>query len=103
LNLIKHQQQAVLVAKLSQRAQEGWRRDAHSAFALYRLNEYGRRSGTNCAFDCVEVAERHLVKTVDRRPEAFKIFLVTGGSDRRQCAAVEGAFEGNDAVALGFA
>ena len=40
-------------------------------------------------------------KPVDLGPEAFEIFLLAAGGDGRQRAAVEGAFEGDDAVALG--
>ena len=46
---------------------------------------------------------RHLVEAVHRRAKAFEIFGGAGGSQRRQRAAVEGAFEGDDAIALGMA
>ena len=51
----------------------------------------------------VQVAERHLVEAVDRRPEALEVLGVAGGGDGRQGAAVEGALEGDHAVALGLA
>ena len=37
------------------------------------------------------------------RAEAFEIFLLAAGRERRQRAAVEGAFEGDDADALRMA
>ena len=46
---------------------------------------------------------RHLVETVHRRSETFEIFRRSRGGERRQRAAVEGAFEGDDAIALGGA
>jgi hypothetical protein len=46
---------------------------------------------------------RHLVKTVHRRAKAFEIFGGAGGGERAQGAAVEGALEGDDAIALGMA
>ena len=42
-------------------------------------------------------------KPGDRRTEAVEIFLVAGGGERGQRAAVERAFEGDDAVALRLA
>ena len=50
--------------------------------------------------DRLEIAERHLVEAFERRPEAFEIFRIAAGRERRQRAAVEGALEGDDAVAL---
>ena len=50
-----------------------------------------------------EIAERHLVEAFDHGAEAFEIFLLSAGRERRERAAVERAFEGDDAVALGLA
>ena len=103
LHLVEDQQQAVLVAELAQRAEERRRDDAHAALALDRLDQDGGGLGPDRALDRFEIAERHLVEAVDRRAEAFEIFLLAGGGERRQRAAVEGALEGDDAVALGLA
>ena len=46
---------------------------------------------------------RHLVEAVDRRPEAFEIFRRAGRGQRAQRAAVERAFEGDEAIAFGMA
>ena len=51
----------------------------------------------------VDVVEGDLVEALDLGPEAFEIFLLAAGGDGRQRAAVEGAFEGDDAEALGMA
>ena len=46
---------------------------------------------------------RHLVEAVHRRPKTFEIFGGAGRGERAQGAAVEGALEGDDAIALGMA
>ena len=79
------------------------RRHAHAAFALDRLDQDGGGLRADRRLDRLEVAERHLVEAVDRRAEAFEIFLLAAGRERRQRAAVERALEGDDAVALGLA
>ena len=76
---------------------------ADAALALHRLDQdrggfRGDRLGRS-----IDVVERHLVEAVDLGPEAFQIFLLAAGGDRRQRAAVEGAFEGDGAIALGMA
>ena len=41
-----------------------------------------------------------MIEAVDLRAKTVEIFLLAGGGERRQGAAVERAFEGDDAVAL---
>ena len=101
LYLVEHKQEPMLVAKLAQCAQERWRCDPHAAFALDRLDEDRGRRGTNRTLDRLEVAKRDLVEPIDRRPEAFKIFLVSGCRDRGKGPPVEGSFEGDDAITFG--
>ena len=79
------------------------RHHAHAALAHDRLDQDAGGLRPDRFLDRLEIGERHLVEAVDRRAEAFEIFLVAGRGDRRQRAAVEGAFEGDDAVALGLA
>ena len=97
LHLVEDQQQAVLVAELAQRPQELRRHHAHAALAHDRLDQDRGGLRTDRALDRLEVAERHLVEAVDHRAEAFEIFLLPAGGERRQRAAVEGALEGDDA------
>ena len=52
------------------------------------------------ALDRVEIAERHLIEAFDDRAEAFEIFFLSAGRERRERAAVEGAFECDDADAF---
>ena len=79
------------------------RHHAHAALAHDRLDQDGGGLRPDRFLDRFKIAERHLVEAVDRRAEAFEIFLVAGRGDRGQRAAVEGAFEGDDAVTLRLA
>ncbi len=58
--------------------------------------------GTDHLLHRFEIAMRHLVKAVHRRAKAFEILCGAGRSQRRQRAAMERAFEGDDAIALGM-
>src|SRR5580658_3244612 len=44
-----------------------------------------------------------MVEAVDFGAKTVEIFLLPGGGERRQRPAVEGTFEGDDAIALGRA
>ena len=76
---------------------------AHAALALDRLDQDRGRVRSDDLLHRLEVAERHLVEALDHRAEAFEIFLLSAGRERRERAAVEGALEGDDAIALGLA
>ncbi len=103
LDLVEDQQQPALVAERAQAPQALRRHRAQTALALDRLNhDRGRLIGDR-GLERRMVAERDLVEAVDLGPEAFDVFLLAAGRDRRQRAAVEGALEGDDAVALGMA
>ncbi len=103
LHLVEGEQQAVLVAELAQRPEEGRRRRADAALALDRLDQDAGGVRADRLLHRFDVAMRHLVEAVHRRAEAFEIFGRAGGGERRQRAAMEGAFEGDDAVAFGMA
>ena len=103
LDLVEDQQQAVVVAQLAQGAQERVRHHAHAALADDRLDEDAGGLAARSPSSQPRDRRRHLVETVDRRPEAVEIFFVSGGGNRRQRAAVERAFEGDDAIALRLA
>ena len=103
LHLVEGEQQAMLVAELAQRLEEGMRRRAHAALALHRLDQDAGGVRADRLLHGLEVAMRHLVEAVHRRAETFEIFGGAGGGERRQRAAMEGAFEGDDAVALAMA
>ena len=100
LNFVETQQQAALVADLAQAANEVMRPDANAALALDGLDQNGAGLGADRRLDRLEIAERNLVEAVDRRTEAVEIFRIAASGDGRQRAAVEGAFEGDHAVAF---
>ena len=97
LHLIEDEEQSVIVAELAQRAQELGRHHAHPALAHDRLDQDRGGRRTDRALGRFEIGKRHLVKAVEYGAEAVEIFLLAAGRQRRQGAAVEGAFEGNDA------
>jgi len=78
-------------------------RNAHAALAHHRLNDDRGGLGADRFLGRFEIGEGHLVESRHRRAEAFEIFLVAGGGDRRQRAAVKGALEGDDAITLRLA
>src|SRR6187397_2261345 len=93
----------MLIAKLTERAQECRRCDPHTTFALDRFDKNCSRRRPDRALDRFKVTKRDLVEAVDRRSEAFQIFLVTGCGDCSQSAPMEGAFKCDDAIPLGLA
>ena len=103
LDLVEDQEQAVLVAELAQALQRLRREDAHAALALHGLEQDRRGLGSDQLFGGVDVVEGDLVEAVGLRAEAFEIFRLAAGGDRRQRAAVERALEGDGAEALGIA
>ena len=103
LYFVENQQQAVVVAQLAQRAQECMRHHPHAAFAHDRLDHDGGGIRANRLFGRFKIGERHLVETLDRRAEAFEIFLVPGRGNRGQRTPVECAFECDDAETLRLA
>ncbi len=76
LHLVEHEQQAVLVAELAQRPEKRRRRHSNAALAHDRFDQDRRRFRPDRALGRLEIAERHLIEAVDRRTEAFEIFLV---------------------------
>ena len=103
LDLVEDQQQAVLVAQLAQALEESVRQHAHAALAHHRLDHDGAGLRADRLLGRFQIGISHLIEAFDRRAEAFQVFLVAGGGDGRERAAVEGAFEGDDAVALRLA
>ena len=62
----------------------------------------GRRVGDR-ALDRVEIAERHLIEAFDDRAEAFEIFFLSAGGERRERAPMERALECHEAEAFRLA
>ncbi len=104
LHLVEDQQQAMPVADLAQAAQEIARSiDAHAALALDRLDHDRGGLRPDRRLDRGQIGDRNLVEALHLRSEAFEIFRLPAGRERRQRAAVEGALEGQDVEALGMA
>ena len=73
---------------------------AHAAFALDRFDQDRGGLRPDRLLHGFKVAERDVVEAFDHGAEAIEILLVSGSRERRERAAVEGAFERDDAVAL---
>ena len=96
LDFVEDQQKAVVVADGAQRPQEFRIDRAHAALALHGLDEdAGGRLGDS-GLDRIEIAKRHLVEAGGLGAEAFDIFLIAAGRDRRRRATMEGTVEGDD-------
>ena len=91
------------VADLAQAPQEGPGNDPHPAFALDRLDHDHAGLRPDRRLDRIEVGHRDLVEAVDLGAEAVEIFGLAAGGDHRQRPAMERAFEGERAIALGMA
>ena len=103
LHLIKNQQQAMLVAQLTQAPEAlGWQHP-HTSFALHGLHQNGRRFGRNRCLKRLVVAKGNLIKARRYRAKALQIFLLAAGSNRRQRAPMESAFKGDNAETLRLA
>ena len=102
LDFVEHQQQPARVAKRPQPRQKRRRKDAQPAFSLNRFEQDARRFLRDRRLDGVKIAERDLIEALDGRPEPFKIFRVAARGDRRERAAMEGAFERDQPIAFGL-
>ncbi len=103
LHLVEDQQHAALVAEFAQGPQELRRHHPHAALAHHRLDDDAGGRVADRALGGFEIAGRDLVEAFDDRAEAFEIFLLSAGRERRERAAMEGAFECHKADALGMA
>ena len=88
LHFVHHEQQTVGVAELAIGAQHRGRHHPDAAFALDRLQHDGGRLGSDRSLGGLQIAERHLVETLDLRPEAVDVFLLAAGRDGGERPAV---------------
>ena len=103
LHLVENQQEVVLVAQLPQLLEErrsGVRMPPSPWIGSIRMAAVSR---ADRRLDLRDVAERHAVEAGQNGPETFEMLLLAAGGDGRDRAAVKGALEGDDAVALGLA
>ena len=91
------------VAEFAQAAQALRRHRADAALALQRFDQDARGLRADRRLQRLVVAEGHLVETLDLRTEALDVFLLATRGDRREGAAMEGALEGDQPIALGMA
>src|SRR5262245_32635074 len=78
------------------------RHDAHTALTHDRLDQDRGRRWTDGALGRREICEWHLVETIDHWTETIEIFLLAASRERRERTAMKGAFECDDAIALGL-
>src|SRR5687767_6171124 len=100
LHLIEDQQHPVLVAERAQPTHEVAGHRSHAAFALYRLNQ--NAAGLRCheLLDGSKIARCGVLEALQRRAEALEVVPVPRGCDSPERAAVEGARERDDLVAV---
>jgi hypothetical protein len=103
LHFVEDQQKPVLVAEFAQANQALRRHGAHAAFALDRLDHNGCGLGADCCLKCRMISKPDGIEPAHVGPEAFEIFLIATGRQRRQRPAMERTLERDDAVALRMA
>src|SRR5262245_20473844 len=103
LHLVEDEEQPASVAELAQAPQLLSRELAHAALALHRFEQDASGLIADRRLDGTGIAERHLVEALDLRTEPFEIFRLAAGGDRRKRAAVEGALEADEAIAVALA
>ena len=103
LHLVEQQQNALLVGERAQILEEAPRDLAHAALAHDRLDQDPGGFIADRRLDRVHVERIDLVEAVDRRAEAFEMLGLRASGDGCERPAVEGAFEGDEPVALGRA
>lgn len=72
----------------------------NAALALDRLDKDRRGFFIDRVLDRADIAEGDLIEARRFRPEALDVFLLSAGGDRRERAAVESTFEGDDVELL---
>ena len=97
LDLVQHQQCAVVVAQLAHRAQEAGRSRHHPALALHRFQHHrGHVAAGHGDLELGHIVEIDVAEAAGQGLVAFLVLGLRGGGDRGQRAAVEAAAEGHD-------
>ena len=100
LYLVNDQQQPVGVTDLADLPHDVVVHHHHATLGLDRLDHDGGGLGADRRLEGRHVANGHVVETIDLGPKPVQDFLVAGGRDGRQCAAMETVIEGDDPVAF---
>ena len=98
--LVEQNQDALIVTQRPQILKEAPRYLAHSPLTHDRLDQDACRDFADHGFHLLDVASLDLIKAIRRRAKAFKVLCLASGCDGGQRAAMKGAFERDDAIAL---
>ena len=101
LHLVEQEQDALLIAKGPQIPQERPGHFAHAALAHDRLDHDSGGGVANGSLNGADIAGCDMVEAIDGRAEALEMLGLAAGRDGGKRPAVEGALEGDEAVALG--
>ena len=100
LHFIIDEENAVLIAHIAQTAQAFWRQGAHPAFALHRLDKNSGCLIRDSRFQRLMIPKFQMGETGQGRAKAFEIFRIACRIHGGKSAAMKGAFESNDFIAL---
>src|SRR5690606_33680611 len=103
LHFVEHEEQAMLVAEVAKRTEKGPACVANAALALDGLDQDGSGLVRDCGSRGIEIAERHLVETIDNRAEPREVLFLIARGNRRERATVKGSLKGEHAVAFRLA
>ena len=103
LDFIKHQQDAMLIAKLTKTTQTLVWYGPYAAFALNWLNIHSRRVWPYRRFQSFVITKSNLNKTRCFRPKAFQIFFLSTSRECRKRAPVKCALKRDDLNPFGCA
>ena len=105
LDLVKHQQDALLVAQVAQALEELLAGGADAALALDGLGEDGANVVAHLLLHGLQVVELSIAEALGQGGEPLGVVddLLAGGGGGGQSTAVEGLQHGDDHIALGMA
>ena len=103
LNLVEHEEDALLVAQVTQALQEFLGSGTHAALALDRLGQDGADVLVHDVLDGLEVVELSIAEAGGQGLEVAVHRILAGGRAGREGAAVEGVLHRDDDEALGMA
>ena len=103
LDLVEHEEDALLVAQVTQALQELLGSRTHAALALDGLGQDGADVFIHDVLDGLEVVELGIAEAGGQGLEVAVDGILTGGRASREGAAVEGVLHRDDDEALGMA
>ena len=103
LDLVEHEEDALLIAQVTQALQEFLGSGTHAALALDRLGQDGADVFIHDVLDGLEVVELSIAEAGGQGLEVAVHRILAGGRAGREGAAVEGVLHRDDDEALGMA